>query len=86
MNPLATHHHTLPASLGLRLAHTSKPAIAWLPWRVVARTHGFHVSRESASGARTQALLNTVGRTKVFRKRDHATAACAKANAAGGAA
>lgn len=67
-------------TLGLRLAPADKPAIAWNPWQVVPRAKGYHVSRESASGAHTEALTNQVGRTKVFRSRMLAEQACAHHN------
>lgn len=68
------------APLGLRLPRTAVPTETWGPWTVAERANGFHVSRESANGTRTEALLNDVGRTKVFRKRELADAACAEAN------
>jgi hypothetical protein len=67
-------------ALGLRIPRPQRPAIAWGRWVVVIREHGFHVSRESASGARTEALTNEVGRTKIFRSKLLADAACDKAN------
>lgn len=67
-------------TLGLRLAPADKPTIAWNAWQVVARTNGYHVSRESGSGAQTEALTNAVGRTKVFRSRMLAEQACAHHN------
>jgi hypothetical protein len=69
-------------SLGLRLPAGAVPRESWLPWTVVERTNGFHVSREAANGARTEALTNAVGRTKIFRKREAAAAACGEANGA----
>jgi hypothetical protein len=70
--------------LGLRLAPASIPAVPWNRWQVVARPNGcFHVSRESASGAKTEAITNAVGRTTVFRSRAQAEKACAKANFTG---
>jgi|GEM_PF-6592366 len=73
---------THAAPRGLRLAPADVPTVSWLPWQVVERTHGWHVSRESVSGARTEALRNEVRGVKVFRKRELAQAACDKANAA----
>jgi hypothetical protein len=70
------------AALGLRIPRPQQPAVVWNRWAVVAREHGFHVSRESASGARTEALTNEVGRTKIFRSKALADAACAQANGA----
>jgi hypothetical protein len=71
-------------ALGLRIARPAQPAIAWLPWQVVDRERGFHVSREAASGQHiAQALTNEVGKTKIFRKRELAQAACDSANGTG---
>jgi hypothetical protein len=64
----------------LRLRASAVPSQSWGKWNVVPRTNGFHVSRESANGARTEALLNDVGRTKIFRRRELADAACTAAN------
>lgn len=59
--------------------------IGWLPWTVVERSHGtFVVSRESGGGTQRQFVKNSVGKPTIFRKRETADAACAKAN--GGAA
>ena len=68
-------------ALGLRLPRAMVPATTWGPWQVVARANGFHVSRESANDQRTEAHLNAVGRTMIFRRRELADAACAKLNA-----
>lgn len=67
-------------ALGLRLPRTAVPTECWGAWTVVERANGFHVSRESANGSRTEALLNDVGRTRIFRKRPLAEKACAEAN------
>jgi hypothetical protein len=73
------------SGLGLRCrAPRTVDDTAWGPWGVVPRAHGFHVSREAVNGTRTEALTNEVGRTKVFRKRELADAACLRKN--GGAA
>lgn len=72
---------TQPRPLGMRLPPSARPGECWGQWTVVPRTNGFHVSRESANGTRTEALLNDVGRTKVFRRRELAQAACDRANA-----
>ena len=69
---------------GLRIARPAQPVIAWNAWAVVDRANGFHVSRESASGAHHEALTNEVGRTRIFRKRPLAEQACTNANAAAG--
>lgn len=75
-----SRHPLTGRPLGLRLPRTTIPAVVWCAWQVVERANGFHVSRESISGARTEALENAVGRTKVFRRRELALAACASAN------
>jgi hypothetical protein len=68
-------------TLGLRLAPADIPAVPWGRWQVVDRVNGcYHVSRESASGAKTEALTNAVGRTKIFRSRLLAEQACAHHN------
>lgn len=72
--------HAPARPLGLRLAPAAVPATAWNRWTVVARTHGFHVSRESANGTRTEALLNDVRKVKVFRSEKLAIEACNAAN------
>ena len=72
--------HGAIAPLGLRLPPAARPTEAWGPWTVVARAHGFHVSRESANGARTEALTNEVGRTKIFRSAAKAQLACSATN------
>lgn len=82
--PSAHSRKATGAPLGLRLPPASLPAVAWSPWQVVDREHGFHVSRESGSGASVDFLRNEVREVKIFRKRELALAACAKAK--GGAA
>jgi len=67
------------APLGFRLPPPPAPAVSGEPWQVVERANGFHVSRESGSGA-TEFLRNEVRAVKVFRKRELAQAACAQAN------
>lgn len=69
-----------PAYLGLRLPPNAIPPISWAAWEVVERAHGFHVSRESIGGTRTEFLRNEVGDIKIFRKRSLADVACAGAN------
>ena len=78
MQPTTTQQRT--KAIGLRLPASSIPAVAWGRWEVVPRAKGFHVSRESANGTRTEALTNEVGRIKVFRKHALAATACAQAN------
>lgn len=68
------------AALGLRLPASTLPAVSWLPWSVVPRAHGFHVSREAAGGASTEFLRNEVRQVKVFRSELAAVKACQKAN------
>jgi hypothetical protein len=68
------------AALGLRLPPACVPTISWSAWTVVDRTHGFHVSRESAGGTAREFLRNEVGDVKVFRKHHLAATACAAAN------
>ena len=53
---------------------------AWKPWQVVPRALGFHVSRETESGAAREFLRNEVRGVKVFRKRELADAARNAAN------
>lgn len=80
----------LPPSAALILGtagrNTSTPGtVAWLPWTVQARAHGFHVSRESAGGTKTEFLRNAVGKVTIFRSRERADEACSKANDGGAA-
>jgi hypothetical protein len=65
---------------GWRDDQTTHPTENWGPWAVIPRSNGFHVSRESANGTRTEALCNEVGRTKIFRSRALAEAARDNAN------
>jgi hypothetical protein len=73
------------ASLGLRLPAASlpralaAPGVTWGSWQTVPRAKGFHVSRESSAG-QVEAILNTVGRTKVFRSQVLADKAAAAEN------
>jgi hypothetical protein len=69
-----------PTPLGLRLPASAIPAVSWLPWAVVPRGHGFHVSREAASGDKVEFLRNEVRAVKVFRSELAATKACEQAN------
>lgn len=82
LHPQRLPHAGLPCVQ--RLADIASDEIdswpAWQPWTVVVRAKGFHVSRESIDGARTEALLNDVRRTKVFRSRALAAQACSAAN------
>jgi hypothetical protein len=79
-----------PRALGLRLPRTAAPgatnSTTYTAWCVVERVNGcFHVSREArrpGEASRTEALLNAVGRTKVFRVRAAADLACSQANQA----
>lgn len=76
-------HHAGPArtgaALGLRLPAGAIPPISWGAWTVVPRANGFHVSRESIGGTRTEFVRNEVGGVKVFRKRHLADLACTQA-------
>jgi hypothetical protein len=69
-----------PAPLGLRLPPASLPAVCWLPWTVVRRAKGFHVSREAASGAAAEFLRNEVRSVRIFRSEASALKACEQAN------
>jgi hypothetical protein len=79
-------------ALGLPIPRPARPAVAWGAWVVVDREHGFHVSREgrraiagsAAAEVHGQTLLNEVGKTKIFRRRELAQAACDRANAVAG--
>jgi hypothetical protein len=81
----------MPAPLALRIPRPEKPAIEWRAWTVVARAHGFHVSREEVTGSaqpngraepKRETLTNEVGRTKIFRSLERAQLACDQANRA----
>jgi hypothetical protein len=79
MNTAATQSRAR-APLGLRLPPSAIPAVSWLPWTVVPRAHGFHVSREAAAGGKVEFLRNEVRAVKVFRSEAAAVKACRQAN------
>lgn len=64
----------MPRAFGLRLPAAQVPSVVWTPWQVVTRAHGFHVSRESISGAHTEFARNEVRAVKVFRSQEKAQA------------
>jgi hypothetical protein len=78
VSPAVATAGRLPA--GLRLRPGTAPAVVWQAWQVTARAKGFHVSRESITGAQREFLRNEVSQVRVFRKLEKAQAACAQAN------
>jgi hypothetical protein len=75
----------MPHGFGLRMpiAGATAPAaapVAWKQWEVTMRAKGFHVSRETRDGSRTEFLLNEVRRVRIFRRLQSAMDACNDAN------
>jgi hypothetical protein len=71
----------MPRSFGVYLTQP-EPALQWKPREVVKRARGWHVSRETRDGQKTEFVLNEVRRVCIFRRLETAIAACVAANKA----
>lgn len=81
--PIPPGHQDAFLSLGraLGVVPPASRTVVWLPWQVVERSHGFHVTRIRAFGEGREFLKNSVRKVTMFRSRERAEAAAATANA-----